>query len=604
MRGWYRQSRPSGRSRLGRTLRIVVPVLLVIVLGAAVWVAGRGWLATNELQAASALPSAVEHDLVQGNTAAAQHAAHKLAQHAERAARLTSDPVWRCAEVLPWVGPNLTAVREAAGITDTLAMHVLSPLTAISGEVTVASLTPHDGQLNVSPFQKAAPVLSRAHAALAGARTRAHAIHTDRVMPAVASAVQKLVSGVDDAYTVVDAASNAATLLPGMLASDGPRNYLLLFQNPSELRATGGIAGAMALLHVEGGRLTLAAQASTADFPTFASAVMPLAADTAALYGSRPARHIQDVNLTPDFTQAAPLAAQMWQERFGTHVDGVVAIDPVVLGYLLKATGPVRLATGDVLTSENAVPLLLNEAYKRYPDPAAQDAYFASAAAAVFANLLGADAQSGPTNAAGLVRGLVRAAAERRILIWSEHPGEQKVVKATALSGALPTATPTISPFGVYFNDATGSKMDYYLTAKVGTAARKCGNDGRKHASVSVTLTNTAPTAAEESLPAYIAGPLPNIAVPRHVNLRVAVYAPIGSRTLGVTSRGEAYPANASVDQHRTVAQFAVDLAPGTSQTVELYFLLPPAASMRTAAMVTPAVSVSSTKLAGTCNSK
>lgn len=596
MRRWYRQPRPPRRGRLSRALWIVVPVLLAIVLGAAVWVAARGWLAKNELQAASALPAAVEHDLVQGNTVGAQHAARQLVQHADRAASLTSDPVWRGAEVLPWVGPNLVAVREAAAVTDDVAVHVLSPLTAISGDVTVASLTPHGGRLNLAPLQKAAPVLSRAQGALATAQTRAHAIRTDRTIPAVASAVQKLANGVDDAYKVVNAASKAATLLPAMLGAGGPRDYLLLFQNNSELRATGGIPGAMALLHVDGGRITLAAQASTSDFPPFASAVMPLRPATAALYGSRPARYVQDVNLTPDFTQAAPLAARMWQSRFGVSVDGVLAIDPVALGYLLRGTGPVPLGNGDVLTSQNAVSLLLNEAYKRYPDQAEQNAYFASAAAAVFDHLL-----SDRGNPAGLVRGLVQAGTERRILVWSAHPVEQKVLEKTAIAGALPQATSSLTPFGVYFNDATGSKMDYYLTAKIGTGARACGADARQHATVSVTLTNTAPSAAQASLPRYVEGFLTDIAVPRHVNLRVAVYAPIGSHAIAVTSRRAAYPANASVDQRRAVVQFVVDLAPGASRTVQLDFLLPRAASPRTVAVVTPALSVSSTKLVADC---
>lgn len=598
-RGWYRQPRPRRRGALSRALWIAVPALLLIVLAGTVWVGARGWLARNELQAAAALPATVEQDLVQGNTMAAQQAARELVKHADRAASLTGDPVWRAAEVLPWVGPNLTAVRESAGVTDSVAVHVLRPLTAISGDVTVASLTPHGGQLNLAPLRKAAPVLARASTALAGAQARAHAIRTDAVIPVVASAVQKLVSGVDDAYKVVNGASNAATLLPPMLGADGPRDYLLLFQNNAELRSTGGIAGAMALLHVDDGRVTLAAQASTSDFPPFPAAVMPLAPDTAALYGSRPARYVQDVNLTPDFTQAAPLAARMWRERFGVSVDGVLAIDPVALGYLLQGAGAVPVGNGDVLTSRNAVPLLLNEAYKRYPDQAQQNAYFASAAAAVFNHLL-----SDQGNRASLVRGLVKAGGERRILIWSAHPAEQKVLARTVIAGALPRATSRLTPFGVYFNDATGSKMDYYLAAKVGTAARVCEADGRPHATVSVSLTNTAPSSGEEALPTFIEGPLPDVAVPRHVNLRVAVYAPAGSRTLAVTSRRTAYPANASVDQGRTVVQFDVDLAPGASRTIHLDFLQPTGASLDTTAVVTPAVSVSSAALVANCDAK
>ncbi|WP_420898141.1 DUF4012 domain-containing protein [Cryobacterium suzukii] len=41
--------------------------------------------------------------------------------------------------------------------------------------------------------------------------------------------------------------NRAATLLPAMLGATEPRNYILLFQNPAELRSTGGIPGALEL---------------------------------------------------------------------------------------------------------------------------------------------------------------------------------------------------------------------------------------------------------------------------------------------------------------------------------------------------------------------
>ena len=43
-----------------------------------------------------------------------------------------------------------------------------------------------------------------------------------------------------------------------------------------------------------------------------------------------------------------------------------------------------QLPTGDTLTSDNAVKLLLSDVYAKYTDPTAQDAFFAAAASSVF----------------------------------------------------------------------------------------------------------------------------------------------------------------------------------------------------------------------------
>ena len=59
----------------------------------------------------------------------------------------------------------------------------------------------------------------------------------------------------------------------------------------------------------------------------------------------------------------------------GGTVDGVMSFDPVVLGCLLGATGPVTVASGEELNSENAAVLLLNESYFLYPGYEEQDLF-------------------------------------------------------------------------------------------------------------------------------------------------------------------------------------------------------------------------------------
>ncbi len=54
-----------------------------------------------------------------------------------------------------------------------------------------------------------------------------------------------------------------------------------------------------------------------------------------------------------------------------------------MLSALLQATGPVTVG-GETFHSDDVVRKLLNTAYLRFPDPARQDAYFASAAKGIF----------------------------------------------------------------------------------------------------------------------------------------------------------------------------------------------------------------------------
>jgi hypothetical protein len=342
----------------------------------------------------------------------------------------------------------------------------------------------------------------------------------------------------------------------------------------------------MAVLNVEHGRISMAAQASTLDFHHFAAPVLTLPTETEGLYGPQVAQYIQNANLTPRFPLAAKLAATMWGKRFGTHIDGVLTVDPVALSYLLKATGPVTLATGDVLTSRNAVPLLLSTVYQRYPNPSDQDRFFQSAASEIFHRLTASKLDTG-----ALLRALERAGGEDRILLWSARTDEEDVLAQIGLAGTLPISTSDVSRIGVYLNDSTGSKMDYYLKVTVAVSSRVCRSDGHPNTRVSVTMTNAAPADAATTLPLYVTGPVPGSAPLAHTRTKVAVYAPPGSLLVSATSAGAEFPSNAAVDSSRTVAQFEMELAPGATKTVSLNLLETTSKSARVEAVVTPALS-------------
>jgi len=572
--------RRSSRSRrkARRTRRIVgwsVAGVLVLIIAGVAWVGIRGWMAKSELEAAIPLANQVKTKILAADTDGASADAASLASHAAAAASLTGDPIWGAAELVPFVGPNLSAVGEAASVIDLIAKDAIVPMTADVASIGVSGFQPVNGAVDLAPLIAAQPTVAKASETFHVAAQRVSSIDADSTLEPVRSAVAQLDSAVGEADSLLDGVNRAITLAPKMLGADGDRNYLLLFQNPAELRAGGGITSALALLRTSGGAVSLVQQASGSDFATFNPPAVELPEETRGLYSDRPASYVQNTTLVPQFDLSGQIASKMWTDTYGGTVDGVMSFDPVALSYLLKATGPVELPSGDTLTSDNAVSFLLSEVYSKYPEPAIQDAVFASAAKAVFERV-----SSGGIDAKALLEALSRAAGEGRFSIWNANPDDQAVLADTTLAGGLPALTQDATGLGVYFNDATGGKMDYYLDTAVSTASELCRADGRPAFQVTVTLTNTAPADAASSLPRYVTGAGAFGVSPGNISTIVYVYGPqsVGALTdativTKLDSGSADAPGHASFDSDRTVAVFPVELAPGESRTMTVEYL-------------------------------
>lgn len=554
-----------------RRRRIVVAGVLgfvLLVMGVAAWIGVRAILARQELDAALPSASAVRQDILKRDFPAARSAADDLARHADRAAQLTSDPIWRVVQTLPLIGPNLSAVSTGASAIDSVAAHVVRPLVTVAASVDPRGLSVPHGRVDLGPLVASVPTAVAAQNAFHAAQRSIAAIDTSSTISPVGSAVARLRAVFDETAPAVDAVGNGARLLPSMLGAGGPRNYLIVAQNPAELRATGGLIGSMALVHVDHGVLSLVTQNGGTQIGPWDRPVVPVAAATQGLFGPLVGRFIQDVNLAPDFPSAAATAAAMWTRTYGGTVDGVVALDPVVFSGLLAATGPVALPTGGEITADNAVRLLLSDAYQRTSDSDAEDAFFSAAAFAVFEHIA-----RGGVDVGALVTELADAGSAHRILIWSAHGAEEKVLDATTLAGTLPVSTPSTAALGVYFDDATGAKMDYYLKTRIAAGSAVCRTDGEPTAIVRVTLTNAAPADAATTLSTAVTGG-GHYGVPAgSILTRVAVYGPQGGLLVGTRTQGGDYPTAAGVDRGRPASVFTVGLAPGQSKTVEVDFL-------------------------------
>ena len=536
----------------------MILTFLVLAIG---WVTVRGVGAVHDLQQVASSSSKLKEAVGQGDLERAASLSSRIAHHARSAHELTSDPIWTAFGFVPWLGPNFSAVSEVATIADDVASDALVPVLDAAGALDLASLGLSGGTIDVTPFAEIEPSLADASDTLSAAEEHALRIDVGATLPPLADAVREMRTTVTQAATIVGSLHGAAALLPSMLGAEGPRNYVIAMQNNAELRSSGGIIGAIALLHAENGRITLVQQASVPDFPALDTPI-PLSEATVALFEDQPGRYMQNLTSVVDFTEAGPAIAQRWQDRFGQPVDGVIAVDAVMTENLLAATGPLTFGPFTA-TKDTVVSQLLSEIYAAVPDPRAQDAVFSQAAGVLLSAAL---TKADPKD---LVAALAESADQRRIRIWSAHEDEQKLLAASSLGGALPVDD-TETHVGVLLNDTTGGKMDYYTDAALSVATGTC--DGKPTTQLRVTWTNDAPADAATSLPPYVTADGFYGVPAGSTRTLVTVYGPEGATPSHIDRDGKEESVQTALLGTRSAVQHEVLLAPGESSTITVEY--------------------------------
>ena len=278
-----------------------------------------------------------------------------------------------------------------------------------------------------------------------------------------------------------------------LVGADKPKKYLIAFQNSAEARGTGGILGAYAVVELNQGKITVLKTGSNEALKWIDEIPIKMPNEFTSLYRSDPAIW-QNSNLSPHFPYGAKIWLALWKNQFGQSLDGVIAVDPSALSYILKATGPITLPNGKILTSENLVSETLSAAYKEYEkDNAARKEYLVSIMDATFKQLL-----EGEFNKLQMARALQRGIIENRILVYSTESGVEEELAKTRLAGFMQT-TPS-NQYRVVVQNIDASKLDYYLDRDISIKSLSCEDS----AEVEVLVTVKNSLTSGEGLPAYV----------------------------------------------------------------------------------------------------
>jgi hypothetical protein len=538
---------------------VIVGVIVVLALAVTTWEAFR---AVSSIREAQRTADVLTEDIVKGDVDSAQVTLQKLDESTSRAANSTNGPVWWLGAHVPLLGRNVDAVSTAAREIDQVTDEALPGIVDVADKVRLETFRPKGGRLDLAAVAEAAPAIALADQVFAEGNRDLAAFDVDGLIAPLRQPMSQLQEKFGDTASAAGAANEATKLVPTMLAADGKKRvYLLLIMNNAEIRSLSGMPGSVAEITAKRGKMRMGAQGGISDVRPLKKPPVSLTKAEKRVFQSTVATDIRDTAAVPHFPRAAELAAAVVGKRWKEKYDGVIAVDPVSMGYMLGGLGPVDIGDGQRLTSSNAVATLLNGVYIKYANDAPkQDEVFETAAKRIFDAMV-----DGRGDSVSVVRALVRGVSEGRIMLWSRDQAEQKRIQSGFLSRSLETESgrPQV---GVFVNDGAGGKMEYYLTMATRVRSEQCFDNEAQELKVTTTLLNNAPASASQ-LPLSVTG-RGNAVARGHMLLHAMILGPRGGDITSITVDGKPAPTGGAKYLRRPVANIARQLPPGRTTVI------------------------------------
>jgi hypothetical protein len=481
------------------------------------------------------------------------------------------DQPWaRAAAVVPVVARYQSAVSDMSHVGADGAGVVADAL----GQIDLDRLRPVNGKFDLAALADLSAPLGRVRDSLLRLQDTADEARSDWLAQRATYELDDFDASVGEHLPGLENALQAIQLAPKMLGADGPRTYLLLFTTPSESRSLGGFVGSYAELTVDDGQLSLGSFGRSQDLDAAALAAGAKIhghADFVEEFGNSYGYDtdgqgsvgdaaFRNLTATANYPWVGEIAADLYAQTTGRHVDGVITMDPYVVATLLGYTGPVHLASlGQDVAPQDAAQFLLRDQYvvgAAENDVRADS--LAEASALAFQGLLSGKLPE-PIQ---LARDLAPLTGARRLLLWSAQPDEQALLETVGISGRLPVLDGA-DGWSFAVTNLAGNKIDSFLQRKASYSATTDPRTGVTTGTMHIELTNTAPA---DGLPRYVIGNL--VGKPNGTSsLVVSLYSPLGldGVSVGGTAVGVA-PGNE--DGWRTY-RFPVDIPPGATVTID-----------------------------------
>jgi hypothetical protein len=350
-------------------------------------------------------------------------------------------------------------------------------------------------------------------------------------------------SQVSKALTVFRRAATLLAAAPSLFGETAERRYLLLIQNPSQSRSSGGLIEYYGVLSVSDGRFKL-------------DSISPISLLQNGSGGW------SSINKSPDFPAVARSALSQFRAATGRHLDGVIATDPLALQQMTRATGPFRERGYDVvISSQNAAQVLMHDVFEHFEGAtSARHQYTSAVVEQVFKAVT-----KGIGDSSSLLDALGNSAETQHLKIYSAIGDAQGALGDLGVSGDPRLFGPSVQM--VTQNSLVSSQVDFFLRRAIKVLI-ELGEDGSARVTTTATIENRAPDGP--------ASPVLGSEQPGQARLSLGALLPESASTIQYEGGGGENPrVSSGVDQRRP---FRVELSvpPGSIRRVSFsYQMLP-----------------------------
>jgi hypothetical protein len=554
----YRRTGRRARKRVKRVAWILGGTMLLILAGVALAVA----LVAEDLYKGA---QRIDDGIVAAQDADDDNAAMRMGEASQLLGGVSDTLTsWFAypARVLPVIGPNLDAVERMSFETSEAA-RVLSNA---AGSADVDALRFNDGRLDPEVVSNVTATLAKVSDSLGETQTEVEEASSPWLLAPISSRIDDLDQQLTDNLPDVDAALGASRIAEGLLGSDQPRRYLVLFTTPVEARGRTGFPGNYAELLVDGGQLSMPrfgriSELEQGGTPGPQRVLNTAPPDFLARYGRfAPASTWRNIVLSPDFPTIAKVAGELYPQSGGSPIDGVMSVDPTGLAALMRVldlTIPVE-GLPEPLTPDNTVSFLQYDQYVRYPETSRRVDLLENVARTTFEALTHADMPR-PKDVIDILDPVVDRG---HIHFTTFDEAEAQYFDEIGVSGSFaPVAGDFVS---VVSSNAGANKIDLYLQRHLQYVVGWDPATGAITSKLTATLQNTAPASGP---PDYVIGNA--VGLPSGTNRSfVSIYSPF--RLNGAKLNGQPIALQSELELGRSVYSTFVDIPPGGTATLEL----------------------------------
>ena len=489
------------KRRWRNALLIGVPVLCLVLM--ALLFANSARLVMGQVDTLKASVSGILDGMKTGDEDKVMQNAEILAEASSVMKRETDSPVWYLACGFPIVGKDLQNVQAISEVVDDFSINAVKPMAKDLAHVSAGGLL-KDGAVDVEGMKNVVVLLGRMEPVLYRAE-EAFSMMEHGSMADLNNVIDTACTYLNPISDVAEQADALADRVPHLLGADGTeRTYLILAQTNSELRSVGGFPGSWGILSFKDGVMNLGGFNS----PQNIRQNIEINEDEKFVYGSDSVDMVTSVGINPNFPRVAQTIAQIYgseqeyQDKGYTNVDGVIAVDPIFLQRLMELThGKVRINRRIRVTSKNTAQFLLSDIYWKVR-VSRQDRAFAKVANKAFDLVV---KKLGDVDLADLLQALGGSAQRRDLAVWFADDKVQGIISTLSLSGAIHT-DPSYPYMGVFLNDYTWSKMDWYLYRDTVYGEPQHNDDGTYTYHVTTHIKNNITPEVAQDAPKYVVG--------------------------------------------------------------------------------------------------